>query len=138
MGSFSDYLEDALLDHVFGTGSGKLLAYTQPDKFIALSTTTLYDTTSGSLISEPSAAAYARVEMATWDIAASGATENTNVITFAQATASWGTITDFAICDSSVTGTGNVLAYGALTISKSVASGDTPKFATGDIDITLA
>ena len=134
-GSFSDYLEIALLDHVFGTGAGKTLAFTQPDKYIALCTVTVTESMTGSTITEPSSPSYARVIMATWDKAAAGATENTNVIQFAQATASWGTIVDFAICDALTVG--NLLAYGDLTISKSVASGDTPKFATGDIDITL-
>ena len=134
MVSFSDHLEDGLLDHVFGTGEGKSLAFTQPDKYVALCTVAVTDTNTGTSITEPSGS-YARVVMATWDEAASGATENTNDILFAQATASWGTILDFAICDASTVG--NVLCYGALTISKSVASGDTPKFATGDLDITL-
>lgn len=135
MGSFADYLEDALLDHVFGSGEGKTLTYTQPDKYIALCTVAVTDTATGSTITEPSSPSYARKVMATWDVSSAGATENTNDILFAQATASWGTILDFAICDASTVG--NCLCYGALTISKSVASGDTPKFATGDLDITL-
>lgn len=135
MGSFADYLENALLNHVFGTGAGKSLSYTQPDKYIALCTVAVTDTADGSTITEPTSPSYARKVMATWDAAAAGATENTNDILFAQATASFGTILDFAICDAVTAG--NVLAYGSLTISKSVASGDTPKFATGDIDVTL-
>lgn len=135
MGSFSDYLEIALLDGTFGTGEGKTLGFTLPDKFVALCTVAVTDTGTGSTITEPSSPSYARKIMATWDKATAGATENTNDILFAQATASWGTILDFAICDAITVG--NVLCYGALTISKSVASGDTPKFATGDLDITL-
>ncbi|KKK79883.1 hypothetical protein LCGC14_2829050 [marine sediment metagenome] len=137
MGSFSDYLEGAILQHVFTTGlTGSALAV--PDKFVALCTKTVYDTSTGAQLIEPSAASgYTRIQNETWDDpAGAGATENTGAITFAQASASWGTILDFAIVDALTTG--NLLAYGALTISKSVASGDTPKFATGDIDITLA
>lgn len=136
MGSFSDYLEIALLDGVFGTGIAKTLAFATPDKYIALCTVAVTDNLTGTTITEPSSDSYARIKWQTWDKAAAGATENTGAITFAQATGSWGTILDFAICDASTAG--NLLAYGALTISKSVASGDTPKFATGDIDITLA
>lgn len=135
MGSFSDYLEICLLDHVFGTGDGTSLAFVQPAKFIALCTVTVTDAMTGTTITEPTSNSYSRVQMNTWDKAAAGATENTNPVQFAQATGSWGTILDFAICDASTAG--NLLAYGSLTISKSVASGDTPKFATGDIDITL-
>lgn len=131
MSGFSDFLEDELLDHVF---EGTLYA-NNPDKYIALCTVAVTDTNTGSTITEPTDAAYARKVMATWDVSSGGATENTNPITFNQATASWGTILDFAICDAITVG--NVLCYGSLTISKSVASGDTPKFATGDLDITL-
>ena len=132
MSGFSDYTEDAVLDHIFeGT------SFSQPAKHIALCTVTITDTATGASITEPTDGGYARVVMATWDASSGGATENTNDILFAQATSAWGTITDFAICDSGTTSQGNVLCYGALTISKSVASGDTPKFATGDLDITL-
>lgn len=134
-GSFSDYLEIALLDHVFGTGEGSALDFAQPDKFIALCTVTVTDSMTGSTITEPTSDSYGRIKMSTWDKAATGATENTNDIQYAQASGSWGTILDFAICDASTAG--NMLAYGSLTISKSVASGDTPKFAAGDLDITL-
>ncbi len=130
MSGFTTHLADELLDHVF-EGS----AYTGPEKYIALCTVTVTDSATGSTITEPAAAAYARKVMATWDVSSAGATENTNPITFPQATATWGTIIDFAVCDALTTG--NVLCYGTLTISKSVASGDTPKFATGDLDITL-
>jgi len=136
MGSFADYLENALLNHVFGTGSGKKLAYTQPDKYIALCTVAVTDTATGSSITEPTSPSYDRKKMCTWDLASGGATENTNAIVFAQATKDWGTILDFAICDALTAG--NVLAYGSLTISKSVQSGDTPKFASSDLDITLS
>ncbi len=130
MSGFSDYLEDEILDHIF-EGS----AFTGPSKYIALCTVAVTDTNTGSSITEPTDAGYARKVMATWDVSSGGATENTNPIIFPQATASWGTILDFAICDALTVG--NVLCYGSLTISKSVASGDTPKFATGDLDITL-
>ncbi len=131
MSGFSDFLEDEILDHIF---EGTLYA-NNPDKFIALCTVAVTDTATGSTITEPTNAGYARKQMVTWDVSSGGATENTNDILFAQATATWGTILDFAICDAVTVG--NVLCYGSLTISKSVASGDTPKFATGDLDITL-
>jgi len=135
MGSFSNYLEGALLQHIFCTGEGKN-AMAVPDKYVALSTATLDDADTGDTLTEPSGGGYARVICSTWDACAgAGATENSQAITFPQATTSWGKITDFAICDAS--SSGNMLAYGALTVSKSVQTGDTPKFDTGDLDITL-
>ncbi len=68
-------------------------------------------------------------------MASSGATENSQTETFAQATADWGTLTHFALCDHS--STGNVLSHGALGTAKAVSSGDTAEIATGDLDVTL-
>ena len=133
MGSFSDYWENEILDHVFKTGS-----YTAPTNiYVALCKSTIEDDDTGSsLPSEVSGGAYARTKCNTWDAASGGATENSQAVTFSQATADWGTVTDFALVDS--TSGGNMLAYGKLGASKTVSSGDTAKFATGDIDITLS
>jgi hypothetical protein len=130
--SFSNFWENEILDHVFGTG-----AYTAPTNiYIALCTSTVLDSsTGGSLPGEVTGGAYARVVCNTWDAAAAGATENTQAESFAQATASWGTITHFALCDHS--STGNMLAHSALSTARNVASGDTARFATGDLDVTL-
>jgi len=50
-------------------------------------------------------------------------------------------VTTEAIADATVDGTlypmGNPLGYGALSVSKAIASGDTGKFAAGDLDVTL-
>lgn len=133
MGSFGNYLELEILDHIFGMGNRN---YTPPSNiFVALSTADPTDDASG--IAEPSGGAYARVSTAytDWDVAAAGALDNANAITFPEATASWGTITHFALYDA-LTG-GNMLAHGSLTTSKSVSSGDTIQFAAGDLDVTL-
>lgn len=128
-GTFSNYLENALLDHVFKTS-----AYTVPTNlYIGLSTADPTD--AGSGIAEPSGNGYARVNHNSWDAASGGAIENTGEITFPQATGSWGTITHFFISDAS-TG-GNMLAHGDLPTSKAITTNDTPRFADGAIDITL-
>jgi hypothetical protein len=133
MGSFSDYAEGKILDHVFKTG-----AYTPATNlYIALAKSTIADDDTGSTIpTEVSGGAYARKKCNTWDAASgAGATENSQAVTYVEATANWGTVTDFAIVDHS--STGNLIAYGKLTIAKKITTGDTAKFATGDIDITL-
>lgn len=128
MGSFSDYLENKLLDHVF-----KNTAYTQPTNlYVALFTSAPSDAGGGT---EVSGGAYARVNCNAWDAAASGALDNTSAITFAQATAAWGTVTHFAVIDA--TSAGNYIVWGTLTASKSIATGDTAQFAAGELDITL-
>lgn len=133
MGSFADYLENELLDHVFGGGD-----YTRPATvYIALSTTTITD--AGGNMTEPSGGAYARAAVTNnatnWPAASGGAKSNGTAITFATATASWGTVIDFAIMDASTSG--NMLGYGTLTASKTIDNGDTASFAIGYLDITL-
>ena len=134
MGSFSDYLENELLDHVFKVG-----AYTQPTNlYIALCKSTIADDDTGATLpAEVSGGAYARKKCNTWATASAGATSNNIAITYAEATANWGTVTDFAVVDSGTAAQGNMLAYGKLTTAKKIGTGDTAKFATGDIDVTL-
>lgn len=133
MGSFSNYLENELLDQVFGAQ-----AWTAPSTlFFALSLAS--PTEDGSGLTEPSGGSYARKSMTnnktTWDTAAAGALANAVAITFAQASASWGTVTHFAIMDA--TTAGNMLAWGTLSASKTIDNGDTAEFAIGDLDVTL-
>ena len=131
MGSFGDYLENELLDHVFMKG-----AYTPPTNiFVALSTADPTD--DGSAIAEPAGGSYARKSTAgaDWDAAVSGALDNANAITFIEATGLWGSITHFALFDA-LSG-GNMLAHSALTTAKTIDNGDTASFAAGDLDVSL-
>lgn len=131
-GSFSDFLENELLDHVFGNA-----AYSAPATlYIALYTDAPTDAGGGT---EVTGGSYARKDVtnnATNFPAASGGTKsNDTVITFVQATADWGNIVAFGIFDAS--SGGNLLAWGDLTDPKNVDNGDTASFAVGAIDITL-
>jgi len=133
MGSFTEDLANELLDHVFGNA-----AFTADSSlFIALSTTTITDT--GGNMTEPSGGSYAREEVVNnatnFPAAASGAKANGTAITFATATASWGTIIDFAIM-SAISG-GTMRGYGTLDTAQLINSGGTASFAIGDLDITL-
>ena len=130
MGSFGDYLEDELLDHVFGKGS-----YASPVIYVALSTEDPLD--DGSGLAEPSGDGYARAQTsgADWNVSSSGAIDNINEIRFNEAAGNWGTITHFALMDAA--SGGNLLVHGALSQSIPVSSGDTPKFAAGDLDVSL-
>lgn len=130
MGSFSDYTEDAVLDHLVGK-----TAFAMPTAYLALSTADPTD--DGSGMAEPSGMGYARkvTAGADWNAASGGAIDNANDISFAAATGSWGTITHFALYDA-LTG-GNMLAHGELTTAKPIGNTDVAKFTAGDIDITL-
>lgn len=132
--SFTDFLENELLDHVWGAA-----AYSAPATlYVGLSTTTPAD--DGTNITEPSGgAAYARVaktnNLTNWPAAVSGLKENGTTVDFPTATGAWGTVTHFFISDAA--SGGNILASGALTTPKTIDNGDTASFAVGDIDITL-
>ena len=131
--SFADYLENKLLDHVFGNA-----AYTAPATlYIAASTATIND--DGTGLTEPVGNAYARVAVTNnatnFPAASGGAKANGIQITFPEASGSWGTISHIAIMDAS--SGGNVLGKGALAASKAIAAGDTLYIPVGDLDITL-
>lgn len=130
--SFSDYLENKVLDHVLGGGD-----FARPGTvYIGLSTTAITDSTAAT---EPSGGSYARVavvnDSTNFPAAESGSKANGTPITFPAATASWGTIVGFFIADAA--SEGNVLAYGALSAPQAVASGETINFAVGALTITL-
>lgn len=127
MSGFSDYLENEIIDHVFAGA-----AYTAPASlYIGLYISAPSDAGGGT---EVSGGSYAR-ESVTFTTAASGATSNSANVEFATATANWGTITHAAVFDA-VSG-GNMLAWGALTTSKTINNGDVFRIIANDFDITL-
>jgi hypothetical protein len=134
MSAMSDYLEAALLNHVFRT-----TAYTQPTNvYVALFTAAPSDSGGGT---EVSSGSYARVSIARADAqwnapGTAGLIDNVNAITFPTATGSWGTVTHVGIFDAATAG--NLLMWGALGTSKAVGIGDTFSFAAGALDITFA
>ena len=129
MGSFSDFWENKVLDHLFGKAN-----YTPPTIYVALSTANPAE--DGSGMAEPSGNGYERkvTAPADWTASSGGALSNANELAFPEATGDWGTITHFALYDA-LTG-GNFLGYGTLSQSKIVGNGDVVKFAVGDLDVT--
>ncbi len=130
MGSFSDYTEDALLNHLFGKGD-----YTPPTIYVGLSTADPGD--NGTELSEPTGNGYARVETAAadWNVATGGLLNNANTILFGPATGDWGTLTHFALFDAVTAG--HLLVHGTLACPKTIDSGDSARFANGELDVTL-
>lgn len=129
MGSFSNELENDLIDHVLKTAP--MTAIT--DLFVALSTADPLD--DGSGLAEPAGGSYARVNFNTWNAAAARVTTNNGVVTFPTATGAWGTITHWAIFTASSGGT--MIAHGALTAPKVVGVGDTASFADDALSISF-
>ena len=125
--SKSNYLEDKVLDHVLGT-----TAFTAPTAtYLALFTSDPAEDASGT---EVSGNGYAREDV-NFNAASSGsATGPTVDIEFTASGGSFGTVSHFAVFDALTSG--NMLYYGALSASKTVADGDSIRFVADSITIT--
>lgn len=132
MGSFSDTYELGALDAVLGQG------FTKPATvYLALCTSAPTDSALGT---EPSGNGYGRVAVTNnatnWPNAATAQKKNGTVITFPNATGSWGTITHWMLMDHATnTAAANMVCWGDLGSSRAVSSGDIPQFAVNAIVI---
>lgn len=126
--SKTDYAENKTLDHMTGKSTwGAVTAY------VALFTAAPSDAGGGT---EVTGGSYARKSTAAgdWNAASGGSTSNANAITFPTASASWGTVTHFAIFDAA--SAGNMLRWAPLGTSKAIGNGDTASFAAGALVLT--
>lgn len=146
MSNMTDFLENKLVDHLFRARS-----YTAPTQlWVGLFTAAPSDAGGGTEVSGGNYAratpgvnsdtAWKATQGGTPAAASSGtggATSNPAALTFNTPSASWGTITHFAVFDAS--SGGNMLIWGALTTSKTVNNGDPgPSFAIDALSFTLA
>ena len=128
MAALSNYLENALIN-----GTLRNTQYTVPTNvYVSLFTTDPTDAGSGA---EVTGGSYVR-KVATFGAPSNGASSTNADVQFDQATADWGTISWFGIHDASTAG--NLLYHGALTVSKTIATGDVFKIASGNLTVTLA
>ena len=152
MSNASNYLENELLDHVLGEGGRN---YTPATLYIALFAdtgsgvaTALESGTNDTASSanwgyyEINNGSYAR-QAVNFNAASSGSANNDGAVTFPQATANYdtaggagNTVTHVAIMDASTAG--NVLFYGALSVSKIVTTGDTFQINDEALTVSLA
>lgn len=124
--SFSNYMENKVLGHVFGG-----TAYTAPGTlYLALFTTNPAEDGSGT---EVSGTAYARQTIAF--TVTNNTASNTSAVEFPTAGGSWGTVSHVGVYDASTAG--NLLAYAALSASKAIDTADVFRVPAGDLDITL-
>ena len=152
MSNASNYIENELLDHVLGEGSRN---YTPATLYLAL----FADTGSGVAALESGTSStsgtgnwgyyeiqtsgstnYAR-QAVNFNAASSGSATNNGAVPFPQAGANYDTaggagnvVTHIAIMDAA--SAGNVLFYGALSVSKTVTTGDT--FQINDTALTVS
>jgi hypothetical protein len=124
--SLSNTFETTTLQWLFTTTS-----VTRPTAwYLALYTVAPTDTGGGT---ECSGTSYARQSF-TMTVSGNTATNGAN-IEFPTAGSSWGTIVAVGVFDALTSG--NLIAYGNLTTSKSIDTGDVFRIPTGDLDITL-
>jgi len=128
MSAKSNYLENAVLDHVLGTS-----ALTSPTAYLSLYTSDPGEADTGT---ELSGSGYARQSVAFNAASGGSATGPTVAKEFTASGGAWGTVTHFALHDAS--SGGNLLYYGSLTASKVIADGDTLRFAADSITVTEA
>ena len=143
MAGFTNYLEDKIMNHLFGddTGASGADHYTAPTTwYVGLLTAAPSDSAAGT---EVSGGAYARQSVA-WTISGSGVAQavNTSAITFPAATTNWGTATHCGIYDAA--SSGNLVAYETLTAAdfstanpKTINAGDIFKLDAGNLKIQL-
>jgi len=136
MAGLTNYLEDKIWNHVFGSTT-----YTKPTNwYVGLLTATPSDSAGGT---EVSGGSYAR-QVCAFTITGTGTAEakNTSAITFPTATADWGIIGWVGIYDALTSG--NLVAYQNLqksdfstSTTKTVNDGDIFKFNASTIKIQL-
>ena len=128
MAEMSNYLENALVNVTL-----RATSYTAPTTvYLALYTTDPTDADTGT---ECSGTSYARQSI-TFGAPSNGVSTNSAAIEFPQAGGAWGTITHIGIRDALTTG--NLLYHSPLDASKTIATGDVFRIASGSLSVTLA
>ena len=127
--SFSNYLENEVLDHVFGGN-----AYSAPSTiYLSLHTADPGEDASGGSEISTVGSAYVR-KSASFSVSGNTATTSA-AVEWDQATSNWGTISHVGVWDASASG--NMMAYSSLTESQTVNSGDVIRINSGQLTITL-
>lgn len=126
MSSFTDYLENALLSHVF-----RNTPLASPSAvYLALYTASPSDAAGGT---EVSGSGYSR-QAVTFGAPSGGVIANSAGVSFTASGGAFGTVVAVAILDASTAG--NMLSWAPIT-SATVGDGDTINFATGQLTISL-
>jgi len=130
MAAFSNYMEDAITAWINGTA----FPTAPTNTFVQLYSQDPTDAGSAT------GALYTRVTYAasgwTRGTGGAGTLSNTNAITMQSSAGSAATASHFAVFDAATSG--NLLFYGALSASKSIAVGDEVKFNALQLTLTVA
>ena len=128
--SFSDYLENYVLNTLFGQES-----YWQPNLYLGLSRADPGEDESGLL--EPTGLGYVRIQVdaSYWAYATTGIMTNGFPISFPEAEDDWGVISHFALFDADYYDM--MLIYGEVLPNRDVRMFDAPYFEAGQLQIKL-
>ena len=134
MGSLSNYATTELVDHVFKAAYSPVSTL-----YFALCTAEPTAASTGSTITETDYTGYARTSFtgsSLFSAAASRKVVQNTLLTLQPATGvSTSDISHWVIVDAATNG--NILAFGAFTSAWNVVSGNTPKIASGEIEISI-
>jgi hypothetical protein len=131
MGALSNYLEEAVLNHVF-----RNIALGSPaTTYLALYTTDPGEADGGAEVSGGSYARQAVTFGAPAQIGGKATIKNSVEIVFPVATADWGIIAFVGVRD--LLTVGNLLYYGAMTAPKTIGNTDQLKFAVDALVLDL-
>lgn len=128
-GSFSSYLQSALLEHLFDQAS-----FSIPDIYVSLHVSTPGESGWGELFFTDG---YARVYtyFDDWLLTASGMIQNYAEIAFPMATGYWSYVSYFGLWDNATSG--NFLLYGLISPSMEIMYGDVARFEPYALTVTL-
>lgn len=130
MADLSNYAENAAYNHMFG-----LSAWTMPAAVYVALYTAVTDAEAGTG-TEVTGGDYARTAV-TMGAPTNGAGANSAAVNFPTPSANWGLVTHFAFCDAATVGN-RLSALKALTVSKTINTGDTVNFPIGALTWAFA
>jgi hypothetical protein len=126
----SDFLENAILDHVL-----RNVAYA-PSTTIEVYLFNTLPNAGGAGGEEVSGGSYSR-QTVTFGAPIEGTVANVGAVTFPAATASWGTIVGLGLYTDGGAGS-RLLYFGALSVPKVIDTGDQLSFASGALTVSEA
>jgi len=130
MSAKTNYLENAILNHVLRKGANNMTSPT--NLYVALHTA---DPGEDATTGEVSGNGYAR-QSVSFNAASGGQSSHTALLTFQATGGNWGSITHASLWDASTAG--NPLYYGALASAKTINNGDKLEFPAGNVVVAEA
>ena len=138
MAAFSDFLETAILNEVFGQA-----AFSSPNLWMLLADGAISDADTGTTVEsnvEITGTGYARVQAsaAAWSSAVAGTIGAvlSVAVSFPSSTGNWGTVTYWGLASASTAG--NLLCFASVETAQAVASDTIVTFADGSISVTMS